>query len=989
MGNNAKELAGALPIQTGFTSLAADEQTGHLDEKHLACITPRLKTRYKLHPSGQPENMSPGVNMTLLAYAGPYKAIGQSIREPLQSAQTALKMTAEIAAEQVRVQRAAAALAQRKATARAAAEEAQQSGQGLKGPKHKQGPSSSFMSMSREQRQRPASAMASSSSKLGPGWYHVRHTATEKQSHAVHLKPHARPASATGKPSAARSVHPEVVRQPSSKSLARTADGGTTSDGPPQLFLPTKGSRLSAEASAPGKDCLCINPDSRSAGKGFAHTSTNMPPDMLQQTLGRTTTATTPDFLRQTLGRTNTSMGADFLRQTLGRTNTHTGPDLLHQTLGRTNTNMGSAFFGRTLGRATTGMGSMAFANTMGRTGMADFGMTMPPVPPLLIDPLVTAMMQKASADVPVSQPRSTSPAFLSPGRGRVAKQGDTSSRHASAAAPAAGAAIAADSAVRRRCTSPVAFRLQTRRAQGSGEGQGKAHLAPGMYFKELETPEEHVRAGHPQSLQNLDFGKHTPRAPLAKAQQEEETQNTDQPGSVSSDQQGHQLQARSQSAVSQSSRPRRLKRPMSAWAEMPTGGAPCIARPRPASALPFASRVGTGSMATDNGGGPPRLFWTPPKAWMLALMDKGQPLRKKAHSVTGSEKEIWEQWAAEQADVHSLDSFCFSVQPTRPASAQSPYSPGRRGVTNIRPSSAAPHPQALPRTPQLWSQLTDSQQDVRDHKGCAVTTHPGETAGADCAAAATASLHSIDEELGALSRNAAAEETAQSKVVTRGSKSALGARPNSAAARKRQTAPVAADESSSTGQTEAAAAVTRASPSSAQPQAKSPRTFLRNARPQSAAAANVANHARPRSPTVGLYNFNEPKRESGWVDFRAQNRMGKRVHGGAISAVTRMEALHSMRPLTQTQGPFELTGPSPLSPYLTAKYNPHDEVRSHRLRPPSWSLPPNRSVPKWRGTVHRAGPAQLQQGRNRNGWQQEWQKWVQVAASNLHRRSA
>ena len=50
------------------------------------------------------------------------------------------------------------------------------------------------------------------------------------------------------------------------------------------------------------------------------------------------------------------------------------------------------------------------------------------------------------------------------------------------------------------------------------------------------------------------------------------------------------------------------------------------------------------------------------------------------------------------------------------------------------------------------------------------------------------------------------------------------------------------------------------------------------------------------------------------------------------------------MRPLTQTQGPFELTGPSPLLPYLTAKYNPHDEVRSHRLRPPSWALPPNRS---------------------------------------------
>ncbi len=74
----------------------------------------------------------------------------------------------------------------------------------------------------------------------------------------------------------------------------------------------------------------------------------------------------------------------------------------------------------------------------------------------------------------------------------------------------------------------------------------------------------------------------------------------------------------------------------MSAWAEMPTGGSPCIARARPASALPFASRAGTSSMAADDDGDPPHLFWTPPKAWMLALMDKGQPLRKKAHSVAG-----------------------------------------------------------------------------------------------------------------------------------------------------------------------------------------------------------------------------------------------------------------------------------------------------------------------------------------------------------------
>ena len=72
-------------------------------------------------------------------------------REPLLSAQTALKMTAEMAAEQARVQRAAAALAQRKAVAARAAEEALWQGQGLKGPKHKQLPSAAFVSQTRQQ----------------------------------------------------------------------------------------------------------------------------------------------------------------------------------------------------------------------------------------------------------------------------------------------------------------------------------------------------------------------------------------------------------------------------------------------------------------------------------------------------------------------------------------------------------------------------------------------------------------------------------------------------------------------------------------------------------------------------------------------------------------------------------------------------------------------------------------------------------------------
>ena len=61
---------------------------------------------------------------------------------------------------QVRVQRAAAALAQRKADARAAAEEAHKSGQGLGGPKHKQKPSSSFVTTSRDQVGLPAEACA-------------------------------------------------------------------------------------------------------------------------------------------------------------------------------------------------------------------------------------------------------------------------------------------------------------------------------------------------------------------------------------------------------------------------------------------------------------------------------------------------------------------------------------------------------------------------------------------------------------------------------------------------------------------------------------------------------------------------------------------------------------------------------------------------------------------------------------------------------------
>ena len=75
----------------------------------------------------------------------------------------------------------------------------------------------------------------------------------------------------------------------------------------------------------------------------------------------------------------------------------------------------------------------------------------------------------------------------------------------------------------------------------------------------------------------------------------------------------------------------------MSAWAEQPSGGSPAGARRRPASALPLQRPCA----AQEDGGGhvsePEKLFWTPPKAWMLACMDKGMPLRKKkTHSCAG-----------------------------------------------------------------------------------------------------------------------------------------------------------------------------------------------------------------------------------------------------------------------------------------------------------------------------------------------------------------
>ena len=64
-------------------------------------------------------------------------------------------------------------------------------------------------------------------------------------------------------------------------------------------------------------------------------------------------------------------------------------------------------------------------------------------------------------------------------------------------------------------------------------------------------------------------------------------------------------------------------------------------------------------------------------------------------------------------------------------------------------------------------------------------------------------------------------------------------------------------------------------------------------------------------------------------------------VRGGTMSHTSRQEAQHSMRPLSQTQGP---TAPV-VEGYWDAPYSPREGAQGHRIRAPAWSLPPNRSA--------------------------------------------
>ena len=208
-----------------------------------------------------------------------------------------------------------------------------------------------------------------------------------------------------------------LCRRPSAKSLAQSSIRDTTEKaGPPTLMLPTKSSRPPTEPSTPSKGLArtVTQPD---AGKGY-QTLAIAEEEQLQEILAHSDNQSDLDFMQSTLGAAatspKTSPRAGALRQTLVRGNTVSPGDFLRQTLARTSTAMGSGFFGRTLGRAGTGMGSMAFGNTLSRTGAASqFALTQSVVPPLLIDPLVTSMLQKAEAPVIAPQSRSASPAFI------------------------------------------------------------------------------------------------------------------------------------------------------------------------------------------------------------------------------------------------------------------------------------------------------------------------------------------------------------------------------------------------------------------------------------------------------------------------------------------------------------------------------------------------------------------------------------------------
>ena len=233
---------------------------------------------------------------------------------------------------------------------------------------------------------------------------------------------------------------------------------------------------------------------------------------------------------------------------------------------------------------------------------------------------------------------------------------------------------------------------------------------------------------------------------------------------------------------------------------------------------------------------------------------------------------------------MQSLDSFCFSTQNDRPASAQSPYSPGRRVCARARPTSAAT-PASRPRTQQLWHGLTRSPEAKPPIQ--AEDSSRTKTARAD---SPTGRVHAA-ENSPERSKHCASPKQVVVGVAARHDKptqhSSAPIRDASGEAQSPHTQAGSTPGSKSgspqpgviaeTAAEAGEATVTRTQPVTAQAQVQSPGVFLRKARPQSAGAANIT-QAKAKAAPLGMHAFNEPKRETGWVDFRAQNRTGSRV---------------------------------------------------------------------------------------------------------------
>ena len=227
---------------------------------------------------------------------------------------------------------------------------------------------------------------------------------------------------------------------------------------------------------------------------------------------------------------------------------------------------------------------------------------------------------------------------------------------------------------------------------------------------------------------------------------------------------------------------------------------------------------------------------------------------------------------------MQSLDSFCFSTQTDRPVSAESPYSPGRRASARARPASAAA-PATRPRTEQLWQGLTRPQQSkqlvqTEDGQARIETEDSSKTVRTNSRAGPVhATDYSAEGKLSAGPKQVVVAPPDGSSTQTSCAPGQSQSPQDQAGSKPGSPQPVVIAE----GAAEADEAPCSKRPVTAHVQVQSPGVFLRKARPQSAGAANVA-HAKAKATQSGVHAFNEPKRETGWVDFRAQNRMGSRV---------------------------------------------------------------------------------------------------------------